>query len=117
MAISTSVGQPGLRMLLDIPTLAHAEVFLQLQGESPVDCQGLARDERRLAGTQKRNGIGDIVGRTAPTNRILLLEESQPIRVGLPLRSNTLCQDVTRAYRVHPDPIWPVFRRHLHREL
>src|SRR6266567_2092565 len=100
-------------MLLDIATLANSEVFLQLQREPPIDSQGLPGNERRLAGTQERDGIGDVVWCTAPTNWILLLEETQPIRVGIPLRSNALCHDVTGTYRIDPDPIWSVFRCHL----
>src|SRR5712691_10136979 len=99
-------------MLLDVATLGHPEVLLQLQREPTIYSEGLASDERGFVGAQERDRVRNVEWRTNTAHGVLRFEEAQPIRVSFPLGPTALGHDVARTHRIDADPVWAILGRH-----
>ena len=86
--------------------LGDAEVFLDLEGVAAVDDEGVAGDKRRVFGTEKGDGGGDVGGTAAAADGVLGFEELQAGGVLVPQAGlDALSNDVAGGDGVDADAV------------
>src|SRR5262245_28689757 len=92
-----SVREFEVRALLGVAALRHTQVLLELDRQAAVHDEGVPSDERRLLRAEEDDRIRDVDGAAGPAERVLLLEEVQPLGILVPALLHAFGDDVAGA--------------------